>query len=70
MTVNTVRRLEAGHQGVALQHIARALQVFGELGKLETLMDTAQDSIGMALQNEKLPKIIQPARSRKNIGAF
>ena len=70
VTVNTVRRLEAGHPGVALQHIARALQVFGELEKLEALMDTAHDSIGMALQDEKLPKIIQPPRGRKKAGAF
>jgi ribosome-binding protein aMBF1 (putative translation factor) len=30
-SVNTVRRMEDGHPGTALQHFARALQVFGEL---------------------------------------
>lgn len=70
VTVNTVRRLEDGHPGVALQHIARAMQVFGELEQLEMLLDTSKDAIGMALQDEKLPKIIQPARGKKNAGAF
>jgi transcriptional regulator with XRE-family HTH domain len=70
VTPGTVRRLEAGHPGVALQTIARAMQVFGELEKLQNLLDTSTDSVGLALQDENLPKIIQPARRRKNAGAF
>ena len=32
-SVMTVRRMEDGHRGTALQYLARALQVFGELNK-------------------------------------
>ena len=69
-SVNTVRRMEDGHPGTALQHIARALQVFGELGKFENLMDTAQDSVGLALMDEKLPQRIRTLRRTDESGAF
>lgn len=65
MSVNTVRRMEDGHPGTALQHLARALQVFGELEKLEQLLDTPQDSIGLALMDERLPQRIRRRRSSK-----
>ena len=69
-SVNTVRRMEGGHPGAALQHLARALQVFGELGKFENLMDTTQDSIGLALTDEKLPQRIRTLRRTDKSGAF
>ncbi len=69
-SVNTVRRMEDGHPGTALQHFARALQVFGELGKFENLMDTAQDSAGLALMDEKLPQRIRTLRRTSESGAF
>lgn len=69
-SVNTVRRMEDGHPGTALQHVARALQVFGELDKFENLMDTAQDSVGLALMDEKLPQRIRTRRRPSEPGAF
>ncbi len=54
-SVSTVRRMEEGHAGTALQHLARAMQVFGELDKFENLLDTSQDSVGLVLMDEKLP---------------
>jgi|ERR1700733_596030 len=69
-SVNTVRRMEDGYPGTALQHFARALQVFGELGKFENLMDTAQDSVGLALMDEKLPQRIRTLRRTDEPGAF
>jgi ribosome-binding protein aMBF1 (putative translation factor) len=69
-SVNTVRRMEDGHPGTALQHVARALQVFGELDKFENLMDTAQDSVGLALMDEKLPQRIRTRRRPSESGAF
>ena len=32
-SVMTVRRMESGHPGIAMQYLARALHVFGELEK-------------------------------------
>lgn len=69
-SVSTVRRLEGGHPGTALQHFARALQVFGELEKFEKLMDTAQDSIGLALMDENLPQRVRTPRRAREPGAF
>ena len=69
-SVNTVRRMEDGHPGTALQHIARALQVFGELDRFENLMDTAADSVGLALMDEKLPQRIRTLRRTEESGAF
>ncbi len=63
-SVNTVRRLEEGNPGIALQHLARALQVFGELDRLENLMDTAQDGIGLALADERLPQRVRTRRAK------
>ena len=50
-TANTVRRVEAGHPGTALVQIVRTLQVFGELDKLDQLLDTSQDTIGLILMD-------------------
>jgi transcriptional regulator with XRE-family HTH domain len=69
-SVNTVRRMESGHPGTALQHLARALQVFGELDKFENLMDTAQDSTGLALMDENLPQRIRTPRQAREPGSF
>lgn len=68
-SVNTVRRMEDGYPGTALQHFARALQVFGELDKLEKLLDTAQDSVGLTMMDENLPQRVRNTR-RREPGAF
>jgi transcriptional regulator with XRE-family HTH domain len=54
-SIMTVRRMEGGHPGTALQYLARALQVFGELDKLSNLLDSAQDTVGLILMNEQVP---------------
>ena len=69
-SVNTVRRMEDGHPGTALQHFARALQVFGELDTFEKLMDTAQDSVGLTLMDENLPQRVRTSRRTREPGAF
>lgn len=69
-SVNTVRRMEDGHPGTALQYFARALQVFGELDKFALLLDTAQDSVGLALMDERLPQRVRVRRSPREPGAF
>ena len=67
---NTVRRMEAGHPGTALVHIARALQVFGELAQLDQLLDTSLDTIGLTLMDEKLPQRVRKSRKSPESGAF
>ena len=69
-SVNTVRRLEDGFPGTALQHVARALQVFGELDKLDALLDTSQDAVGLALMDDKLPQRIRNPRQSQGVEAF
>ncbi len=69
-SLNTVRRMEDGFPGTALQYIARALQVFGELDKLEALMDTAQDGVGLVLMDEKLPQRVRSQRRTADSGSF
>lgn len=69
-SANTVRRMEAGHPGTALLHVARALQVFGELDKLDQLLDTREDTIGLALMNEKLPQRVRKSRDSPDSGGF
>ncbi len=69
-TATTVRRMETGHPGTALIHIARALQVFGELDKLDQLLDTPQDTIGLTLMDEKLPQRVRKSRKTPESGAF
>jgi hypothetical protein len=54
-SVITVRRLEEGSPGIALQYLARALHVFGELDKLSLLLDSAQDAVGLMLMDEQVP---------------
>jgi len=69
-SLNTVRRMEEGFPGTALQYLARALQVFGELDKLQTLLDTSQDSVGLALMDEKLPQRVRSGRRTPEAGSF
>ncbi|MEI7881250.1 MAG: helix-turn-helix transcriptional regulator [bacterium] len=64
-SVMTVRRMEAGHPGTALQYLARALQVFGELDKLNNLLDSAQDAVGLILMNEQVPLRIRKPKQGK-----
>ncbi len=66
-SVMTVRRMEAGHPGIALQHLARVLHVFGELDKLNDLLDTAQDAVGLVLMDERVPKRVRKPRQDKGV---
>ena len=69
-TPNTVRRMENGHPGTAIIHIARALQVFGELGQLNQLLDTPQDTVGLIWMDENLPQRVRKSRKTPESGAF
>lgn len=66
-SVVTVRRMEEGHPGTAIQNLARALHVFGELDKLHQLLDTAQDTVGLMLMNEKVPTRVRRAKKDEGV---
>ena len=69
-STHTVRRMEAGHPGTALVHFARVMQVFGELDKLDQLLETSQDTIGLTLMDQKLPQRVRKPRKTSETGAF
>jgi len=54
-SLSTVRRMEKGSLNTPLVFLARTLHIFSELRRLENLLDTAQDDIGLTLMDEKLP---------------
>ncbi|MFM0502395.1 helix-turn-helix domain-containing protein [Paraburkholderia caffeinilytica] len=60
--LNTVKRMEAGDPRVQLHFLVRALYLFGELQRLNDLLDSGQDDTGLMLMDEKLP---QRVRTRK-----
>jgi transcriptional regulator with XRE-family HTH domain len=63
----TVKRLEKGDGGVALENLARILNVLGELHRIEDLLDSATDELGLQLMDEQLPKRV---RARRSSGAL
>lgn len=65
--VSTLRRLEAGDPRMQLHVLARVLHVFGDIDRLDKLMDAGVDDIGLALMDEQLPKRVRP---RKGSNAF
>jgi hypothetical protein len=63
-------RLEKGDPRVPLHYVARTLYVFGELERLNELLDTSADVIGLMLMNEQLPKRIRTRKQAKDSGAL
>ena len=63
----TIKRLESGDTRVSLEALARVLYVLGELPRLERLLDTAEDELGLMLMDQALPKRVRP---RQRSGAF
>lgn len=59
----TLKRLEKGDGSVALENFARALHVLGELERLEKLLDSGTDELGLVLMDEQLPKRVRQRRS-------
>lgn len=49
---------------------ARALQVFGELDKLDHILDTDQDTVGLTLMDARLPQRIRKPRGTPESGGF
>lgn len=66
----TVKRMEEGSPGTAIKHLARALHVFGDLAKLEALLDSANDSVGLAMADQSLPKRVRNPKRTPDSGAL
>lgn len=69
-SVSTVKRLESGDMRVPLHFVARALYVFGEITRLTSLLDTANDSIGLTLADEQLPMRVRRKTKHPPTGAL
>jgi transcriptional regulator with XRE-family HTH domain len=54
-SVATLRRMEHGDERIPIGVIASACQVLGELEKINGLLDTATDEIGLTLMNQQVP---------------
>ena len=66
-SLNTVKRMEAGDPRIPLHFVARALLFFGELQKLGSLLDSAEDDIGLVLADEHLPQRVRSrAKARRS----
>lgn len=63
----TLKRLEKGDGRVAIESLARVLNVLGEVHRLENLLDSATDELGIQLMDEQLPKRV---RARRSSGAL
>ncbi len=66
VSLNTIKRLESGDGCTQLQAFARVMAVFGEIEKLSSLLDTAQDDIGLLLMDEQLPKRVRARKATPN----
>ncbi len=69
-SVATLRRLEKGDSRISVGLVAQALFVLGELEKINGLLDTASDEIGLALMNEQLPQRIRNKGGKPPTGAL
>lgn len=65
--INTVRRLEKGEPSGSIEHLARILHVLGELERLENLLDTGTDEVGLLIMDEDLPKRVRARRSKGSL---
>jgi transcriptional regulator with XRE-family HTH domain len=67
VSLATIKRLESGDGRVAIETLVRVLQVLGDLQRIEQLLDTGHDELGLVLMDESLP---QRVRSRGGSGAL
>lgn len=68
-SVATLRRMEHGDERISIGTIAQAFLVLGELDKINGLLDTAVDSIGLTLMNQQLPQRVRKKRVTSESGA-
>ena len=66
----TVRRLEKGDPRIPIHFMARTLQVFGELDRLNQLLDTGEDQLGLSLMDEQVSKRVRTRQTHDQSGAL
>jgi predicted transcriptional regulator len=64
--LSTIKRLEAGDPRMQLHVLARVLHLFGELSRLNELLDSGLDEIGVALMDEQLPQRVRVRKKKTN----
>lgn len=69
-SISTVRRMEKGDERIPIHFIVRTLHIFGELESFSTLLDSSEDSIGLTLMDEQLPKRVRARRIKDSSGAM
>jgi transcriptional regulator with XRE-family HTH domain len=69
-SLSTIKRMENGDMRIPLRFIAQALYVFGELDRLTSLIDTANDDIGLTLADAQLPQRVRSKRKHLPNGAL
>lgn len=65
MSQGTLMKIERGLPGVAMGNYASALFALGLIESLANVADPRDDTVGMALEEEQLPRRVRP--SRRNI---
>ncbi len=70
VSVATLRRLEKGDGAVAWSTVVRAMQVMGELIRIDALLDTGQDDLGLALMDQQLPQRIHSKKTGPKSGGL
>lgn len=63
IALSTLKRLERGEPGCSIEQLARVLHVFGEIERLERLLDTGADTVGLLMSDEALPQRVRRRRS-------
>ncbi len=62
----TLNKIEKGAPGVALGHYTTVLFVLGMVERLEDLADVRADTVGLELEEERLPQRIRKPRQNKS----
>ena len=65
MTRVTLNKVEKGHPGTAMASYAVVLFVLGLADRIGDLADVTRDTVGLALEEERLPKRIRTSGRRK-----
>lgn len=55
----TLANLERGHPGVSIRALATVLFVLGMIDRISDLADSLKDSVGLALDEERLPQRVR-----------
>ena len=69
-SISTIKRMEKGDMRIPLHFVGRTLYVFGELEKLNALLDTSRDEIGLTLADQQLPQRIRRKTKQGSTGAL